>query len=466
MKIKKHPIPKRYISIFLILAMLFILTAGMVPTIGVAALPTHKNGTMTSARTVYCLPSSQGNGMSIGSVSSGEAVKVYWQEGSDYYIEYTVSSGSYSGYKRGYVPTSSVSVSGVGSIGYTSFSSKVTSTQTVYNRSNTSSLQIGSVYSSDTFTVLQEEDWWYYIQYPLDGGGYKRGYIHRQNVVQPVGALEAVSFSKIVGYAYDPVNPSAAIDVHIYIINNSTGAQYVYGTTANKSRGDSTVCPGNHGFELNVNWGNYPAGTYTVKAYAIRGMNPQIGIATYTRNADYFFIAGAYPGGMTTSTQNAVASIDADYESLGLNHTIRAYQSPATIAEFMSVNPITTIHGHGGPGHVQVSTSANTSQVFWYTSIPSMSQADIVAFLTCHSAIAPTGGASMVEAAIENGAKVAIGFTNSVIGAEFWYEHFVDQLAEGADCLSAKVMADTLALFDDDCGNSRDGSYIERRIPI
>ena len=36
--------------------MLFILTAGMVPTIGVAALPSYKNGTMTSARTVYCLP--------------------------------------------------------------------------------------------------------------------------------------------------------------------------------------------------------------------------------------------------------------------------------------------------------------------------------------------------------------------------------------------------------------------------
>ena len=82
MKIKKHPIPKRYISIFLILAMLFILTAGMVPTIGVAALPTHKNGTMIVDQTVYCLSGgSQGGGMTIGSVSSGETVKVYTIDG-------------------------------------------------------------------------------------------------------------------------------------------------------------------------------------------------------------------------------------------------------------------------------------------------------------------------------------------------------------------------------------------------
>ena len=156
-----------------ILTFSIILSLFTVLSISVGALPSYKTGT-TSSSNVYCLPDNTSS-MLIGSVGS-ESVKVYWAEGNSYYIEYVVNSGAYSGYKRGYIPKTKVSVSGVGSIGYTARNAKTTANTKVYNRSTTSSLSIGTIYSTDTIKIMQEDGSWYYIQYPISGG-YKRGYI-------------------------------------------------------------------------------------------------------------------------------------------------------------------------------------------------------------------------------------------------------------------------------------------------
>ncbi len=475
MKIKILSNSKRSLSFILILAMLFILTAGIVPTIGVAALPTHKNGTMTSARTVYCLPSSQGNGMSIGSVSSGEAVKVYWQEGTDYYIEYTVSSGSYSGYKRGYVPVSSVSVSGVGSIGYTSFSSKVTSTQTVYNRSNTSSLQIGSVYASDTFTILQEDALWYYIQYPLDGGGYKRGYIEREDIIQPRGAIKEVSFSRIVGYAYDPINPNATIQAHVYIKNNTTGVQYGHALIANVADveiedGNGNTVSGSHGFELNINWNDYPKGDYTIELYAIRGVNPKVDTETYNtqnyRFSRYYYTARtnwSVPVEAIVSTH--VNATQANYNRYGLMNFYSDTSDPLTVVSAMKTHTVVSMLGHGSPGEMYFNTINGNSYTLYANNPPDnigandaviipdsgvdnmaaneLFNADIVAFLGCSGAARPagTGDISLAQAAYDRGADVVIGFTNTVTMSQIWYEYFSDRITQGDSVREAFVVA-------------------------
>lgn len=142
------------------------------------ALSAYTNASSNSSSTVYCLPNT--SSMVIGSIGI-ETVKVYWQESGYYYIEYVVSGGGYSGYKRGYVPTSKINVSGIGDISYASWNSNTYSNQTVYNRPITSSLVIGTVFNSDTTTILQEDGSWYYVQYPITGG-YKRGYIPKSSM--------------------------------------------------------------------------------------------------------------------------------------------------------------------------------------------------------------------------------------------------------------------------------------------
>lgn len=196
---------KRLISISLALSIFMSIFAAS--AFSAFALPAYKSGKSTSSTDVYCLPDNTSS-MKIGSIGV-ESVKVYWAEGNSYYIEYTVSNGSYSGYKRGYVPKSKISVSGVGGIGYTSRKDHTNSNTKVYNRSNTSSLPIGTVYSTDTLTILQEDGNWYYIQYPVSGG-YKRGYILKS-------AVSPVSFKTYgdMGWTY----PLSSADTFSYISN-------------------------------------------------------------------------------------------------------------------------------------------------------------------------------------------------------------------------------------------------------
>ncbi|MBQ2933732.1 MAG: peptidoglycan DD-metalloendopeptidase family protein [Clostridia bacterium] len=97
----------------------------------------------------------------------------------------------------------------------------------------------------------------------------------------PIGYLDVVSTTQIGGWAYQSNIPNTAIDVHIYIINNSTGEEQVIPVTANIYRSDLESAGygnGYHAYNYNINWKTYKPGTYTVRAYAIgvNSTNPQL----------------------------------------------------------------------------------------------------------------------------------------------------------------------------------------------
>ena len=313
---------KKALSLFSVFVMLFVVFASGVTAF---ALPTPASASSVASSTVYCMPDNTSS-MTIGSIGI-ETVSVYWAEGNSYYIQYTVSSGAYSGYKRGYVPKSKISVSGVGGINYASFPAHTSSNQTVYNRNTTSSMTIGTVYSTDNITVLQEDGTWYYIQYPITGG-YKRGYVPKSTVVaaaaQPSGHLDVVNASLIGGWAWISTSPNTPIYVRITITNVVTGAKFEHTVAANQYRSDlvtAGIGNGYHGFSYGVNWNNFPNGTYSVSACGIGGSNPALSNSprSYNLTSSTCFSNGTYriknvnsskyldvAGGGTTSGTNVI----------------------------------------------------------------------------------------------------------------------------------------------------------------
>lgn len=105
----------------------------------------------------------------------------------------------------------------------------------------------------------------------------------------PIGYLDTITTSNIVGWAYQGDHPNTALEVHIYITNNSTGEQNILVTTANIYRADLESAGygnGQHGFNCSISWKTYKPGTYTIRAYAIAingSNNPELtNVKTYT----------------------------------------------------------------------------------------------------------------------------------------------------------------------------------------
>ena len=217
---------RRIISILLTLSIF--LSIFMFFTISANALPTYKIGIVDGSTNVYCLPDDTSS-MKIGSISSGK-VHVYWQEGNSYYIQYSVSTGS-SDIRRGYVPISKITVSGVGNMDHVVWKRQTLTNQKVYNRSSTSSLLIGTVYSSDIISVMQEDGDWYYIQYPTSGG-YKRGYIPKSSI--------ATYYD--MGWRY-PLDTSSTFSKISYGYNSNHHAIDIISKTSTSINGQSIKCP-------------------------------------------------------------------------------------------------------------------------------------------------------------------------------------------------------------------------------
>lgn len=99
----------------------------------------------------------------------------------------------------------------------------------------------------------------------------------------PGGFLDGVSASRIHGWAYQSGLPNTALQIHIYIINNSTGEQHIRTATADlyrKDLEDAGYGDGHHAFSYDINWVDFKPATYTVRAYAIGvgsdAINPQL----------------------------------------------------------------------------------------------------------------------------------------------------------------------------------------------
>ena len=97
----------------------------------------------------------------------------------------------------------------------------------------------------------------------------------------PIGYLDVVNSSVIMGWAYQSDIPNTALQVHIYIINNSTGEQIIIPVTADGYRVDLEAAGygnGCHVYQYNISWMGFKPATYTVRAYAIgvNSENPQL----------------------------------------------------------------------------------------------------------------------------------------------------------------------------------------------
>ncbi len=131
--------------------------------------------------------------------------------------------------------------------------------------SGTSATSAGNIFIS-TYTGATNQQW----QFEL-----------LQNPPNPEGSLDSVTASTIGGWAYQTGEPDTPIWVHFYITNNSTNQQTFLSELASNYRSDLEAAgygDGEHAFHHAMNWYDYPAGTYTVRAYAIgsQGINPEI----------------------------------------------------------------------------------------------------------------------------------------------------------------------------------------------
>ena len=260
---KKKLIGKHIVVILivsLIFSALFSLQALAYPSVRANSIAgcTVYNGPTTSA-------------MVIGSIGI-ETVSVYWQGDGYYYIEYTVTSGAYGGYKRGYVPVGNINVSGIGTCGYAAWHSRTTSNQTVYNRPTTNSMTIGTVYSTDDTVVLDEDSGWYFILYPASTGwGYKTGYVPKNTMLVvddyyngPSSAANISvggSLSGILNYSGDEdwfyFYASASGPYEMYTTGSTdTCADLYQGSTYLDSNDDGAGYP-NFRFHLALSAGNY-----------------------------------------------------------------------------------------------------------------------------------------------------------------------------------------------------------------
>lgn len=150
----------------------------------------YVGGRSTRASTVYNCPWT--NSMVIGSIGI-EDVKIIWQEGDWYYIDYTVTSGAYNGNKWGYVPTSAITA--WGPMPSHDFYNDWRDYEWVNGNRRVNdvpcddnSLQIGTVFYGDTVKLIcdytgpygghNSSDVACYIQYPAPSapGGLKRGW--------------------------------------------------------------------------------------------------------------------------------------------------------------------------------------------------------------------------------------------------------------------------------------------------
>lgn len=97
----------------------------------------------------------------------------------------------------------------------------------------------------------------------------------------PKGYFDRVTSTDIAGWAWRSDIPDTALDMHIYVKNNSSGENKIFVTKANVYRSDLAALgygSGYHGFLYTMNWKTFAPGTYTVTPYAIgaNGNNPAV----------------------------------------------------------------------------------------------------------------------------------------------------------------------------------------------
>lgn len=167
--------------------------------------------TMKSFQYVYYGPSTS-TYPSVGSVSSGESISVLWQEGSWYHIQYSVTGTGK--YKRGYVPTSTVSnagtVNALTAIASNAGTRYVGIAASTYTGPSTSTYPAaGSLSRGETVSYLgYKENNFAFIEYSITGTSQKkRAYYYANNLATaPTGGGTTTGGSYTVGQRPSDMN--------------------------------------------------------------------------------------------------------------------------------------------------------------------------------------------------------------------------------------------------------------------
>lgn len=147
--------------------------------------------TMKSQQTVYYGPNSS-TYPSVGTVFAGENITVLWRDCSGWYhIQYTVTSTGK--YNRGYVPDTTVNVTGTvvnlqstvaqNSLYYCTAKTDKSKYDTYTGPGNENSYKVaGSISKGEQVKFLYQTNGYAFIDYSISGGQRKRAYTARTNL--------------------------------------------------------------------------------------------------------------------------------------------------------------------------------------------------------------------------------------------------------------------------------------------
>lgn len=146
---------------------------------------------------------------------------------------------------------------------------------------------------------------------------------------------------------------------------------------------------------------------------------------------------------------------------LGYQSRFSNHPTKANLKTNISDSSLVVLHGHGGPGYVNIDGrgSVNSGSISNYFPTKTAEQMQLVYFASCHSAdnVRDDGTyvKSLVDAVIDQGAKCAIGFENSVERAEEFALFLMQSIYENRYLTLENALKKAKKKYVDAFGNDR-----------
>ena len=290
----------------------------------------------------------------------------------------------------------------------------------------------------------------------------------------PYGWLDEVNANGIRGWVWCESHPNLALNVSIKIYNSANVLCETIPLVADLYRQDveeSGRGTGYYGFHTDIAWSEFNPGTYTVKVFAgVSTPNTQIHDSPMT----YSVISNVVCVGVIDSAEGhnhlsgftaaAPYILSSDYYTPDIHH---GEFSRDDINNFLNSNEnrIFVSRGHGGKvananGGIaytyillndeiegQVTARHYNSHVMSQMDLSNM---ELVMFIGCSTGAGGVGGNNLPTAVVERGAKVAIGFTDTIYCLESnqWTQAFFSLASQGLTVLEIKNCISDSSYYD------------------
>jgi len=151
----------------------------------------------------------------------------------------------------------------------------------------------------------------------------------------------------------------------------------------------------------------------------------------------YFLVADDVSTTGKTQINNICSNLT---NNLGYTNTYTYLPTPATIHSNLPNYYVSVVHGHANPGIISCRQSNGTDSYYYSANTTgnsisayaanALSDVKLILFICCYSALGPNNSTSngFVATANNRGAKVAIGFRNTVAAGEWWANYFITAL--------------------------------------